>query len=70
MKKVNIEELWIGEDFTCNNGERYCLIELDGKEGEAIAVHFRYNEIGAMGNCLVSFPYGTEVCYLKRSWKL
>jgi len=64
-KEIEIKDLWVGVDFEFED-ERYCLLELNGKDKEAIAVKINYDEPCAYGNTLFSFNYETKVIFIPR----
>lgn len=63
-----IGELWCGADFIWIN-QRYCLLEINPEDAEAIAVRIRYDDETATGNTVVNFNLNTEVEYCKRGIK-
>lgn len=62
---MKIEELWSGADFVYNE-QRYCVLEINGKEKEVLATKITYDESHVTGNLIVSFDYGQEIEYCPR----
>ncbi len=62
---VKVKALNVGEDFIYNS-RRYCLVEFNGKENEVIAVQIKYNELGSIGNPVVSFDINEDVRFKPR----
>ena len=64
--KKEIQNLWLGEDIIFDN-RRYCILEINGKKKEVIAIQMTYNHPASLGNPIVNFPFGELVEFLPRS---
>ena len=62
---IQIEKLWNGADFIFSN-QRYCILEMHGKEKEVIATKITYDEPHVTGNVIVSFDFNQKVEYCPR----
>lgn len=63
--KEPIQGLWVGADFWYYES-RFCLIEINGKTRECLAVKISWDEPHVTANTILNFKYDELVKYCTR----